>query len=160
MDIQQTLNQFPDLFKSITLSTIDDSGEPLASYAPYIKYKQKMYIIISASAKHFHNIQKYPNISVMMLEDESHATSIFFRKRLVLQCRAKTMEPNTQIKQIFVAEHGDMVSMLLDQLNFYVVELEVNQGTFVIGPGKAYEVNKDWSISNHIKRGHSKKEGN
>jgi len=50
------LNEFLENFKSLSMSTIDNKGNPFSSYAPFIKIEDKYYVYISLMAKHTTNL--------------------------------------------------------------------------------------------------------
>jgi putative heme iron utilization protein len=153
------LKTFTKGFKSILLSTVNQASEPLGSYAPCVFLDHDIYIIISEAAPHFHNMKANGKVSALLLEDESSAQSIFFRKRLSMTCEATFVDPKT-MHQVFKDTHGDLVDMLLNQLDFSIVKLQVTSGTFVIGAGQAYKMNAEFKLFEQDRgakdRGHSK----
>jgi putative heme iron utilization protein len=153
------LLSFTKGFKSVILSTVNPSSEPLGSYAPCVFLDHEIYIIISEAAPHFHNMKANPKVSALLLEDESSAQSIFFRKRLSMTCEATFVDPKT-MHQVFKETHGDLVDMLLNQLDFSIVKLQVISGTFVIGAGQAYKMDGAFKLLEQDRgakeRGHSK----
>jgi len=150
---------FVQSFKSVVLSTFSKEFEPLASYAPCVFKEGSMYIIISEAAPHFHNLKQQGRAGVLLVEDEKDAASIFFRKRLSLQCQATFIDPSI-MHQAFKEAHGDLVDMLLGKLDFSIVKLDVLTGTFVIGAGQAYKMNAHFELVDQDRgakdRGHAK----
>ena len=139
------LELFVKGFKSIVLSTVNQACEPLGSYAPCVFLDKDIYIIISEAAPHFHNMKANGKVSALLLEDEAAAQSIFFRKRLSMTCEATFVDPKP-MHQIFKETHGELVDMLLNQLDFSIVKLQVISGTLVIGAGQAYKMNAQFEL--------------
>ncbi len=142
--IQETLHSFTESFQSLMISSLTEHGEPYASYAPFVKVKDAYYIIISKIAKHYKNMLNHPKITILFLEDEAQAEHIFFRKRLSYLVQTMFSE-NELIKQAFINKFGDFVSRLF-KMDFVVVKCEVIKGQFIIGAGKAYEINQHQEI--------------
>ena len=141
---QDDFLEFIDGFKSITLSTIDEKHLPYTSFAPFIKYDHKYYIYISKLAKHFHNLEKNNNCSIFFIEDESVCTSIFQRKRVVLQAKAKKLLQDTNehnsLVQLFYEKHGDIIRTLKTMKDFYIHEITPQNGNSVFGFGREYQI--------------------
>jgi len=51
----KNLDEFLKDFKSLTISTIDEKGNPFSSYAPFVKTDSKYYVYISTQS----TIHKY-----------------------------------------------------------------------------------------------------
>lgn len=154
---QLQLDTFPGRFKSIVLATIGDKNSPHLSYAPMIYLKQRWIILISAMAPHTRNLIEHGVGSGLLVEDESAAASIFFRKRLSFDFKATPLTSTPAINEAFTLVHGEMVPMLL-KMDFQFWELFPAMGTFVCGPGQAYTVDNKLKIMNQNGRpgGHNK----
>lgn len=143
---QQTLNDFPFQFKSIILSTMNDDGTPLVSYAPMIFNNHHWYILISQMAPHTKNLLRHPQGAGLLVEDESLVASIFFRKRLSFSFSVHLIGSSSELTQLFEARHGEMVKMLAS-MDFQYWQLLPGEGTFVIGPGQAFTVSPELIIT-------------
>ena len=97
-DIQLELDQFTNQFKSLMIASLTKDHMPYTSYAPFIKYEQSYYFIISKIAKHYENLMHHSKASIMFIEDESNASHIFFRKRLSYLIDTIIIESNKYLK--------------------------------------------------------------
>ena len=84
------IQEFRDARKTLQLGTVDKDGKPHTSYAPFAFSEQGYYILVSDLATHGQNLKHSKAVSIMMIEDENEARSIFARRRLSIrhQCRA------------------------------------------------------------------------
>lgn len=150
------LKDFKKGFHSLILSTLDDDKEPYTSYAPFIYLNGFYYFIISKMAKHYKNITKHPNMSVMMIEDEAMTDNIFFRKRLSYQGISTPDINDSDVLSAFVDKHGIIVKTLMD-MDFSIVRFKITNGIFNIGPGKAYIIDENEQINTHMTTPHQKR---
>ena len=81
---------------SAVLSTSNLSNENNVSYAPIaVDKKNNFYIYVSELAKHTKNLLSNPNLSFMLIEDESNSTNIFARKRFTVNGEVEVIERDT-----------------------------------------------------------------
>ncbi|HOI84932.1 MAG TPA: pyridoxamine 5'-phosphate oxidase family protein [Acholeplasmataceae bacterium] len=151
-EIQNILDHFTEGFKSVSIASLTQEGTPYISYAPFVKYENNYYIIISKMAKHYHNLRENPDASIMLIEDEHQASSIFFRKRLSYEVVARFEESTPKVIEAFKERHGHMIDQLLT-LDFFIVNLKVKKGLLVLGPGKAFMVDDCEHIIDQAGRG-------
>ena len=157
-EIQIQLNNFTQDFSSLVISSLTNKNLPYTSYAPYIKYNNEFYFIISKIAKHYENLSTQPIASIMFIEDESKASNIFFRKRLTYAISATLEIQDEAVKNEFVKEFGDMVNMLF-KMDFLIVKCNLVNGLIVVGPGQAYDIDESQHIIGQVRnpKGHGKK---
>lgn len=138
------LQDFPKKMESLILATVNPAnGFPYSSYAPFVMGSAgEYYIFVSALAQHTSNLAANPNLSVMLVEDESKSNSVFARKRLTLQCLANSVERNTpewkDTADKFESRFGEIFMLLRRLPDFQMYRLEVAEGLLVMGFGKAY----------------------
>ena len=132
-------------FNSVVLSTVDDSGEPNASYAPAaIDENCNFYIYVSALARHSANLKATGKASLMIIEDESTAATLFARKRLTLEVKVSVIKResvkwNTAFA-ILEKKFKKKVGMLKNLIDFDLLLLKPSEGTLVYGFGKAFRI--------------------
>ena len=149
--MSNNLNEFLENFKSLSMSTIDNKGNPFSSYAPFIKIEDKYYVYISLMAKHTTNLKNNNICSLFFVEDESVCSNIFARKRAMVQCNSKMINQDTKEEIVLLEEFkvkfdDSMISMLKSMKDFYVFEFTPFYGEAVFGFGKAYNLGgKDFS---------------
>ncbi len=155
--IERALNTFTDDFKSCIISTLTHKKVPFTSYAPFVKYNNDYYIIISKIARHYENMKSEPNASIMFIEDEQSAQHIFFRKRLSYQVEMKLNINSKSVIQKFQNAFGNVIEQLL-KLDFMIVKCIIKEGYMILGPGKAYHIDENQKLAEHIKpdKGHQR----
>lgn len=145
------LNEFLEDFKSLSMSTIDEKGNPFSSYAPFIKLEGKYYVYISLMAKHTTNLKNKNTCSLFFVEDESKCSNIFARKRAMVQCNSNIIKQDSE-EEVYLLNQfkrkfdNNMIIMLKDMKDFYIFEFTPFYGEAVFGFGKAYNLGgKDFS---------------
>ncbi|MCH9699667.1 MAG: pyridoxamine 5'-phosphate oxidase family protein [Gammaproteobacteria bacterium] len=144
-DIQADATLFRSRFKSVILATATSQADVNSSYAPFVLDSQnRVYVFISALAKHTRNLLANPQASLLWIEDEQNTENIFARKRLALHCSSASIDRDTpvwsSILDLFETTHGETVSLLKTLNDFQLIRFEVHNGTFVRGFGKAVPV--------------------
>lgn len=145
--------------RTIVLSTVDKNGTPNVSYAPFTIVNGEYQVLISTIARHARNLQEVPNVSLMLIEDESQSRQIFARRRLTFDATARQIgrddsewaEGLASLK----ARHGDLVDDLAKMEDFKLFSFKPQHGLFVKGFGKAFEVSDADLVSFvHLDEGH------
>lgn len=132
-------------FNSVILSTVDDAGEPNASYAPAaVDENYNFYIYVSALARHSANLKATGKASLMIIEDESTAVALFARRRLTLEVKVsiikwESKKWNTAF-EILEKKFKNNVEMLKNLIDFDLFLLKPSEGTLVYGFGKAFRI--------------------
>lgn len=143
----QRLNGFTDDILSVMLSTVDEQGEPFASYAPFVEDEQHNYYIgVSQLVAHSHNLAATGKAHLLFIEDESHAKGIFFRQRLYAKATATQITEAEQQQAIirhFSQRFGEEAAMIMGLPDFRLFKLTPRDASFVLGYGAAYQVSDD-----------------
>ena len=146
----EVLAEIKKLVKSkntLQLATVNEHGKPNASYAPFVCCDDGYYILISEMAMHTKNILVNPNVSLMIIEDESEADSLHSRKRLTLDATALLVSHETnkwsEVTKVMIERLGDTVNTLVQLSDFHLIHLQPKQGLYVKGFGKAYPVSSN-----------------
>lgn len=142
---------------TILLGTVNDSGEPLCSYAPFTRDTAGVfYIFISELAEHTGNLMHHPEVSVLLIQPEAEAKNPFARQRAVFHCRADRVAPDsdtfTQIMADLTQRFGDTVTLLQSLPDFHLFALKPQSGTFVAGFGQAFQIDLGDGTLTHISR--------
>lgn len=140
-----SLDEFLEPLKSLTISSIDENGNPFSSYAPFVKFNHKYYVYLSLMAKHSNNLTQNPKTSIFFCEDEKDCKNIFAKKRATLQCEVKRLEQNSNEEKEILEQFGlkfgnEMITMLKNLGDFYLFEFKPFYGEAVFGFGKAYNL--------------------
>lgn len=129
---------------SVQLATLNSEGEPEISYTPYIRHEGHFFLYISRLARHTGNLLVNPLVSLLLIQDESHAKNIFARQRISLQGKAEVIAAHeTQhnaVLDLFEQHHGNTVALLRTLPDFLLFRIQVSRGSFVQGFGQAFEL--------------------
>ncbi len=155
------IQEFRQERKSIQLATVDEEGRPNVSYAPFVQNQEGYFVLISQIARHARNLLQNPNVSLMMVEDESEAKQLFARKRLTFDATATVVERESELWLQVVAQMKERFGEIIDGLSqledFVLFNLKAEKGLFVKGFGQAYQVSGDDLVDFvHLQEGHRK----
>ena len=143
--------------RSAVLATVDADGNPEVSYAPFIETSGSYCIYVSELAAHTGNLLARPVVSLMLIEGEDEARSIFARRRLTYRCTVKEIARNDvrfdQRLDQFAQRFGELINMLRTLADFHLFELTPVSGSYVGGFARAYRINAD-EIRARNERGH------
>lgn len=147
--------------RTLHLATRAPSGEPEASYTPFIVDETgRFYIFVSRLSRHTRNLLEQPGLSILLIEPEADAQQIFARKRLSYHCVAEVIarddpEWKTRLDQ-FEERFGAIIEMLRSLDDFVLFRLVPQNGSFVKGFGQAYTIDAETIehvSADRIKRG-------
>ena len=144
-DLVDEIRAFRDGFASVILATVDDAGEPDASYAPSVVDPAGCFhVFVSALARHARNLQANRRASVLLIESEADAANVFARRRLTWDCRAEAVDREQaqwgQILDVFAARFGALVTTLRQLADFQLMRLVPVSGRYVRGFGQAFSL--------------------
>ena len=144
---------------TLQLATVDAAGQPNASYAPFALAEDGFYILVSDLARHGINLKATSLVSVMLVEDEATAKTVFARKRLTFDAKAIAIARGhaefTRGVIALCARLGDMPADLAVLEDFNLYKLVPHHGLFVKGFGQAFSLsgsdlaNVDWKRDGH-----------
>lgn len=154
-DISTIKKQYVDFIhdvKTLIISTIDETGKPFASYAPFVKHEGKLYIYVSQIAHHYHYMNERPEIDVLLIEDEASTSNLFARQRARYACHARNLgnEGHEAVFQLFDAQFNASLMKMLRGLDFSLFELTVVNGRYVVGFGQAFDVDLEGENIVHV----------
>ncbi|HCH00339.1 MAG TPA: heme utilization protein HutZ [Vibrio sp.] len=155
------IQEFRSKRKTIQLATVDDTGKPNVSYAPFVVNGDGYFVLISEIARHARNLIANPQVSLMLIEDEDNSKQLFARKRLTFDAVANIVERDSAQWQQVTAEleqrFGEIVKGLSQLEDFKLFCLKPVQGLFVKGFGQAFQVSGDDLVDVvHLEQGHKK----
>ncbi len=155
------MDEFKHSQQTLLVASINAENQPNVSYAPYALADGGFYILISDIAKHGQNLKHHRAISVMMIEDEQEAKSIYARKRLTFDVEATLIErdhPDFIVgTDALVARFGEIAENLRSLSDFNLYQLRPHKGLFVKGFGKAFEITGEDLTSIHWLQGNAHK---
>lgn len=149
---KQAYQTFLQQQKTLMISSITEGGTPLISYAPYVLDHGKLYIYISRISDHYASIQYSPQINVMLIADEENSPNLFARERLRFICETQLVDEVAYPHIFYKFEEKFKKSMidLLRGLDFSLFELTPVEGRYVVGFGKAFDVNLERDTISHV----------
>ncbi len=124
--------------KSVVLSTIDEFGNPYASYAPFGVYHGDYYLIVSNSARHTQHVRRFNKAGLLWVEDESKAQSVFFRKRFYLETEVTLDVLDQGVIDMMKSRFKDTFTTLM-LMDFTIIKCVGLNGQLILGPGLAFD---------------------
>lgn len=138
------IEEFVRTRKSLTLATVSDTGEPHASYAPFLWHGQKFYIFVSQLAVHTKNLSRQTPCHVMLIRDESQSPNVFARERLSLQCHVECVPRDSQdfepLMERMGLRFGPVIANLQSLPDFSLFALAPQHGVYVQGFAQAHPI--------------------
>lgn len=146
LEYQQGMEALQHGAKTLIMASLAEDGVPETSYTPYAQGDTGcFYIFISELASHTANLRRAPQLSVLFIQDERDSRNLYARERLTWRCCAREVAISSaeyeQGVALLRAEQGGMIDMLSGLSDFRLFALEPVSGTYVVGFGKAFEVN-------------------
>jgi len=86
------VESFLETFQTLIMASLTPEGAPHASTAPYVRFGNDFYILISTVAQHGRNLLENPNVSLLFVEDESQCVQPFARKRVTIEATASEID--------------------------------------------------------------------
>lgn len=137
------INNFINSFKSVFISSLNKDACCVASYAPFVRIKDEIFIMVSEMAEHFISIKTNPTqVSLMFLQDENEARTIFARKRISFKANATFInERRDEIFSLFGQKFQEESALgLIERFkDFHIIKFNLGKGRFVKGFGAAYD---------------------
>lgn len=142
---QEQLHQMVKSIQTAILATANGEGQPDASYNPFVADENgDLYLYVSALARHTSNLRRGEPISLMLIEDESQAASLYARRRMTWQCTVEAVERDSEAFTArmgdFKARFGDIIDTLAGMTDFQLFRLHPVEGRLVLGFGAAFRV--------------------
>ena len=143
-DITQALNRLHTQCQTLQLATVDASGDPDASYAPYLQIDGNYYIFVSQLAAHTQNLLAQQQASIMLIQPEQDAKNLFARLRYTCACKvtdiARTEPLFNEVIESMQERFGSIIELLTSLGDFHLLQLQPASGRLVMGFGKAIEL--------------------
>ncbi|WP_169940224.1 HugZ family heme oxygenase [Campylobacter sp. RM15925] len=145
--IEKGVIELIDSLKTVIVSSVHSNMQCVGSYTPFVRINEDIYICLSSVAEHYHSIKANPDkISLLFIEDESSAKTIFARNRLSIKGEAKFVEDEALRNEIFdkLAEKNpkeSAIKQLRNMADFYIIKVDLKEGRYVKGFGAAYNSN-------------------
>ena len=150
--------EFRQQCKTLQLATLSNDI-PHTSYTPFAHNDQGYYILVSDIAQHGQNLKAAKAVSIMMIEDESLAKSIYARRRLSFDTQAKLVNKTSSEGLAAIAALRDRFGEIIDNLSqlgdFCLYQLIPEKGRYVKGFGQAFDITGNDEVDFvHLTSGH------
>ncbi|HDP90169.1 MAG TPA: HugZ family protein [Thioalkalivibrio sp.] len=144
-ETREVLAGFIDDFESLVIASVDEAGQPAASYAPFVRDDAgHFYIFVSLLAEHTRNLLGQPRASILFIEPEMQTRQIFARRRASFRCRVEPIARDSDEAEVPLARLRERFGEIMDLLgglgDFRLLRLVPEEGRFVIGFGQAYRL--------------------
>ncbi len=131
----------------LALGTVDPSGVPSVSYAPFAPVEGTFGIVVSRLAAHTGNLLARRHASVLLVDDAPQTRDAYMRARFTIGVTAVPNPPgSTQAESIWSAleaRQGATVQTLRVLPDFQAISLEPVGGRLVLGFAAAHDVSAD-----------------
>lgn len=153
------IQEFKQQCRTLMLATVDEQGLPNVSYAPFVLSEKGYYVFISDIARHARNLKHNPNVSIMLIEDESESRQIFARRRLSFDAVATIIDRECDewkmATETLKERHGEIMDHLTKLQDFSLFNLIPEKGLYVKGFGQAFVVDPQDTVGTiHLDQGH------
>lgn len=150
-----------DSRRSLQLATVCENGSPYASYAPFARGDDCLYVLLSDIAVHGLNLARDARASVLLIEDECEAAELFARVRVNYRMRATEITTDDieweRGVSLLEARHGERSRHLSGLADFRLFRLNPVGGRYIKGFGRAYDLEGDTlagEVLQHLRDGH------
>lgn len=142
VQVHEQMQQLISQQNSVHLATATPSGQPEASYAPFIATDSGVYLYLSQLAAHSRNLQQNPKLSLLFIEPEHEAADYFARRRVTWTCELEAIQRETEqwqkVMNQFEAKHGETVQLIRQLADFTLYFCRPVKANVVLGFAQAY----------------------
>lgn len=158
MQAEESLRRLLADTQTAILATSSSRNEPEASYAPFVRDDEgRLYVYVSALARHTAHLRRAEPISVMLIQDEAQAETLFARGRITWRCDVEQVPRDSEAfnerMDAFRQRFGAIMETLSRMRDFELFRLHPRDGRLVLGFGTAYNV-QGLSVRRHLSGGH------
>lgn len=141
-------------FNTLLLSTLGAEEQPSLSYAPYVRIENRYYLFISELSDHTRHLIANSKCSVMFIKDEGESRNLFARERLIYLCHGEQIDRysvfGTEVLEVMQSKLGETIGVLKQLGDFHLFQLSPVSGRYVVGFGKAYNIDSKTRGFSHI----------
>jgi putative heme iron utilization protein len=146
---------------TLLLATNSADYVPHVSYSPFAYREGHYYILVSDIAQHGQNLKQQPALSIMLIEDEQDAKSLYARVRLTYDATAKSIDKTSAEGRLALDELATRFGEIIDNLSklndFELYAITPDNGRFVKGFGQAFTIDgSDKPNALQLTEGHRK----
>ncbi len=131
----------------LALATVDRSGMPSVSYAPYAPVDGAFGLVVSRLAAHTVNLLARRPTSILVVEQDGPERDAYARARfsvgVTVSAHAAGSAPGDAVWSALEARHGATVGVLRTLPDFAALSLEPQNGRLVLGFASAHDLGRD-----------------
>lgn len=155
IDMEQIRNDYEAFIKgrkSFILSFVDSEGKPFSSSAAFVQVNSKFYVYVSRIAEHYQLLEQSQIVDVLCVADQAVTQNHFATERARWQCTPKNLgnEGHEEVFAAFDEVHTANMMKLLRTLDFSLFELTPVKGRYVVGFGKAFDIDFAEDTLTHV----------
>lgn len=145
-DPQASLDALYNGCRSLILATLDETGSPHASPAPFVRDEEGSYhVFVSGLSAHTRHLASGRPVSVLLIQDEAQSPQIFARARLSQACQVSEIANDTPeweaLLEAFAQRFGGVIEVLRSLPDFRLFRLQPGaSGRLVTGFGRAFDL--------------------
>ncbi|HLQ81984.1 MAG TPA: pyridoxamine 5'-phosphate oxidase family protein [Bacillota bacterium] len=152
-------HDFLDSRRTMVLSTTDADGHPFISYAPFVVHDGSFHVYVSRIAEHYWHLVNLDRVSGLLIADEKDSPNLFARHRVRFECAVTRLDdpdegtdtdPHEDVFALFAERFNASLITLLRTLDFSLFRLTPLSGRYVVGFGKAFDVDLAGSRFDHV----------
>ncbi|WP_409368408.1 pyridoxamine 5'-phosphate oxidase family protein [Lysinibacillus sp. 38-6] len=138
--------------KACVLSFVDADGKPFSSTTPFVRLNGKFYVYISRIAEHFKLMEQSQFVDLICVADEAVTANPFATERARWQCTPTYLgnDGYEDVFALFDEVHNAKMMQLLRTLDFSLFELTPLEGRYVVGFGKAFDIDVTTDTLKHV----------
>ncbi|ATP41826.1 heme iron utilization protein [Solibacillus sp. R5-41] len=152
IQIRSDYEAFLQRKKSLMLSFVTPEGQAFSSSAAFVQVNGKFYVYVSHIADHYQLLEQNDIVDVLFVADEAVTQNHFATERARWQCAPKNLgnEGHEEVFEAFDAVHSKKMMQLLRTLDFSLFELTPLKGRYVVGFGKAFDIDFAEDTLTHV----------
>lgn len=145
--------------RTLVLSTTDADGAPFISYAPFVVHDGRFHVYVSRIAEHYWHLVNNDRVSALLIADEADSPNLFARHRVRFDCAVTRLDdpderddadPHVEVFAQFKDRFNASLIDLLRTLDFSLFQLTPLDGRYVVGFGKAFDVDLAGTRFDHV----------
>lgn len=126
------------------LATLTAESSPEASYAPLVWFDGNCYLFLSQLASHTANLERNPEISLMLMQADSSSGNAFSRRRISYQGKVEVIARDDALFAPVLSEFhrrfGKVMEIIEPLPDFLLFRVGLRSGRFIRGFGQAYQL--------------------
>lgn len=133
-----------DAASGAQLATLATESTPEASYAPFVWFDGNCFLFLSRLSSHTGNLERNPEISLMLIQAETSAGNAFSRRRINYHGKVEVIDRDDALFDLVLIEFrrrfGKVMEIIEPLPDFLLFRVDLRSGRFIRGFGQAYQL--------------------